>query len=188
MIGNSSDVDLDSVKRVYSHPQVFEQCKDFLKLHPQWDLIACTDTATAVLRVKENDDSQEAAIAGKEALELYGMALIRENIESSPRNFTRFVLISAGEFLGRDKNKTSLIFSVSDRPGSLHEVLKIFADHDINMVKLESRPIHGKPWEYMFYTDLEINIHRPEYSTVLEQLKNSTEFLKILGTYSKGSC
>ncbi len=188
MIGNSSDVDLDSVKRVYSHPQVFEQCKDFLKLHPQWDLIACTDTATAVLRVKENDDAQEAAIAGKEALELYGMALIRENIESSPRNFTRFVLISAGEFLGRDKNKTSLIFSVSDRPGSLHEVLKIFADHDINMVKLESRPIHGKPWEYMFYTDLEINIHRPEYSTVLEQLKNSTEFLKILGTYSKGSC
>jgi len=114
--------------------------------------VACQDTATAVLRVKENNDEAEAAIAGRAAAELYGMSVLKEGIETSPRNFTRFVVISAGEFIDVPKNKSSLIFSVSDQPGSLYEALKIFAERQINLVKLESRPIHSKPWEYLFYT------------------------------------
>lgn len=177
---------LDSIKRVYSHPQVFRQCKEFLELYPDWDLVACQDTATAVRRVKENRNPEEAAIAGKQAAELSGMSLLREAIETSPQNFTRFVVISRGEFLDGPKNKSSLIYSVSDQPGSLHETLKIFADRGINIVKLESRPIHGRPWEYMFYADVEADISDPACSSLLDDLKKTTEFLKILGSYAKG--
>ena len=181
-----SDTPLDKIKRVYSHPQVFRQCKEFLKAYPNWDLVASQDTATAVLRVKENQVEEEAAIAGREAAELYGMTLLRKGIETSPRNFTRFVVISAGDFLDGPKNKSSLIFSVSDEPGSLYEVLKIFAERQINLVKLESRPIHNKPWEYLFYTDIEADIHDLQYRSLLEELEKRTEFLKILGCYAKG--
>ncbi|MGO9568050.1 MAG: 3-deoxy-7-phosphoheptulonate synthase [Desulfomonilaceae bacterium] len=177
---------LNKIKRVYSHPQVFRQCKEFLKAYSNWDLIACQDTATAVLRVKENKDEEEAAIASREAAELYGMSLLKKGIETSPRNFTRFVVISAGEFLDSPKNKSSLIFSVSDRPGSLYEALKVFAERQINLVKLESRPIHNKPWEYLFYTDIEVDIHDSQYRSLLQELEKKTEFLKILGCYAKG--
>jgi 3-deoxy-7-phosphoheptulonate synthase len=139
-----------------------------------------------VLRVKENNDEAEAAIAGRAAAELYGMSVLKEGIETSPRNFTRFVVISAGEFLDVPKNKSSLIFSVSDQPGSLYEALKIFAERQINLVKLESRPIHSKPWEYLFYTDIEVDIHDSQYHSLLQELDKKTEFLKILGCYAKG--
>jgi prephenate dehydratase len=185
LVGHA-DTTIESIKRVYSHPQVFRQCKEFLELYPEWDHVSCQDTATAVRRVKENHNPEEAAIAGKQAAELYGMTLLREAIETSPRNFTRFVIISAGEFLDGPKNKSSLIYSVSDRPGSLHETLKIFAERGINIVKLESRPIHGRPWEYMFYADVEADISDPACQSMLEDLAKTTEFLKILGSYSKG--
>ncbi len=180
------DTTLERIKRVYSHPQVFQQCKEFLEAYPDWDLVACGDTATAVRRVKENNDPEEAAIAGKEAAELYGMSLVREGIETSPRNFTRFVVISSGAFLDGPKNKSSLIYSVSDQPGSLYETLKMFAERRINLVKLESRPIHSKPWEYLFYADIEVDIQDPQYRPLLEELQKKTEFLKVLGSYPKG--
>ncbi len=180
------DTPLDGIKRVYSHPQVFQQCKEVVEAYPDWDLVACKDTATAVRRVKENNDREEAAIAGREAAALYGMTLLREGIETNPRNFTRFVIISTGEFLEGPKNKSSLIYSVADQPGSLYETLKIFAERQINLVKLESRPIHSKPWEYLFYADIEVDLSDPEYRPLLEALDKKTEFLKILGSYAKG--
>jgi 3-deoxy-7-phosphoheptulonate synthase len=178
---------LDRIQRVYSHPQVFQQCREFLSRHPRWDLVACADTASAVQRVKENGDPQEAAIAGREAADLFQMAVLQEGIETNPRNFTRFVVIARDEFLEGPKNKTSLIYSVSDKPGSLYETLKIFAESRINLVKLESRPIHSKPWEYLFYVDVEEDILTPGYASLLEDLRHRTEFLKILGSYPKGS-
>ncbi len=96
------------------------------------------------------------------------------------------MVISAGEFLDGPKNKSSLIYSVSDQPGSLYETLKIFAERQINLVKLESRPIHSKPWEYLFYADIEVDIHDSQYRSLLEELEKKTEFLKILGSYAKG--
>jgi 3-deoxy-7-phosphoheptulonate synthase len=176
----------EKIKRVYSHPQVFRQCREFLEAYPNWDLVACKDTAMAVRRVKENNDEEEAAIAGREAAELYGMNILRQGIETNPRNFTRFVVISADEFLDGPKNKSSLIYSVSDRPGSLYETLKILAERQINLVKLESRPIHGKPWEYLFYADIEHDISDPAFRPALEELRKRTEFFKILGSYTKG--
>jgi 3-deoxy-7-phosphoheptulonate synthase len=178
---------LDGIERIYSHPQVFQQCREFLERHPNWDLIACKDTATCAMRVKESGNPKEAAIAGDEAAELYQMKVLKEGIETNPRNFTRFVVVSKKEFLEGPKNKSSMIFSVSDTPGSLHEALKVFAENNVNMVKLESRPIHSKPWEYLFYVDLEVDIYDEAHRHMLEELRSKTEFLKALGSYRKGT-
>jgi 3-deoxy-7-phosphoheptulonate synthase len=178
---------MESIKRVYSHPQVFQQCREFLEKHPDWDCVASKDTATAVQRVKENRDPEEAAIGSTEAAELSQMTVLREGIETNPRNFTRFVVIARQDLLEGPKNKSSIIYSVSDKPGSLHETLKIFAENSVNLVKLESRPIHSKPWEYLFYADVEIDITNEQYATLLNALESKTEYLKILGSYRKSS-
>lgn len=180
------DCSADLIKRVYSHPQVFQQCREFLEQHPDWDLVTCKDSATAARRVKENNDAAEVAIASKEAAELFQMSILQEGIETNPRNFTRFVVISRDRFLDGPKDKSSMIYSVSDTPGSLYETLKIFAERQINLVKLESRPIHSKPWEYLFYADIEVDIEDDKYQDLLAELKQKTEFLKVLGSYSKG--
>jgi 3-deoxy-7-phosphoheptulonate synthase len=177
---------LEGIRRVYSHPQVFEQCKRFLENHPNWDLVTLKDTASSVLRIKDDGDLTEAAIASKEAAKLCQMSILKEGIETNPRNFTRFVVISNGDFLEGPKNKSSLIYSVSDTPGSLYETLKVFAEDQINLVKLESRPIHSKPWEYLFYVDVEMDIEDERYRDVMEKLRSKTEFFKILGNYQKG--
>lgn len=182
-----SDTTMDSIKRVYSHPQVFQQCREFLEKHPGWDCVACKDTATAVQRVKESHDPEEAAIGSTEAAELFQMSVLKEGIETNPRNFTRFVVIARQDLLDGPKNKSSIIYSVSDKPGSLYETLKIFAENAVNLVKLESRPIHSKPWEYLFYADVEIDITDDHYAPLLSALKSKTEYLKILGAYRKSS-
>ncbi len=185
LIGKES-TEIDQIKTVYSHPQVFQQCREYLERHPEWDLVACQDTASSVQRVKESNNLHEAAIASKEAADLYNMSILEEGIETNPRNYTRFVVISKDEFLNGAKNKSSIIYSVSDKPGALYETLKIFADKQINLVKLESRPVHSQPWEYLFYVDVEIDIMDEKYRDVLEQLEEKTEFFKILGSYRKG--
>ena len=176
---------LAEIKRVYSHPQVFRQCREFLGNYPHWEQLAFSDTASAVQRIKENNDPQEAAIARKEAAQVFDLNILQEGIETNPRNFTRFVVISRNEFMEGSRNKSSLIFSVGDTPGSLCAVLKIFAENQINLVKLESRPIHSKPWEYLFYADVEVDIGNEQFRNILEELQGKTEYLKILGSYRK---
>jgi 3-deoxy-7-phosphoheptulonate synthase len=178
--------DLAQIKRVYSHPQVFEQCKDFLNQHPDWDLIASKNTASNVQRVKAKQDPAEAAISSKEAAKLYGMSILKQGIESNPRNFTRFVVISANDFPGEPKNKTSLIFSVSDQPGALFQVLKVFADNKVNIVKLESRPVRDRPWEYLFYLDFELDEQDQRYAGLLAALPAKATYFLNLGSYPKG--
>ncbi len=178
---------LEGIQRIYSHPQIFRQCKEFLEQHPAWDLVACRDTASSVSRVKDNSDPREAAIAGDEAARLHRMVVLKEGIEMNPRNFTRFVVISKKESLPGLKNKTSLIYSVSDRPGSLFESLRVFAEHRINLVKLESRPLLDRPWEYLFYVDVEVDMSDEPNRHLLEQLKAKTEYFKYLGSYQKGA-
>jgi 3-deoxy-7-phosphoheptulonate synthase len=177
---------MEAIQRVYSHPLVFQQCKEFLADHPDWDLIACKDTATCVRRVKDNRDPSEAAIAGRKAAELHQMTILQEGIETNPRNFTRFVVISKNCTLPGPKNKSSLIYSVSDSPGSLFETLRAFAEHRINLVKLESRPIHDRPWEYLFYADVEVDFSDEKNHSLLEELRGKTEYFKYLGSYQKG--
>jgi 3-deoxy-7-phosphoheptulonate synthase len=182
-----ADASIEGLERIYSHPQAFQQCREYLEKNPGWDLIACKDTATAVGRVKEGSDPKEAAIAGEGADQVVRLAILKEGIETNPRNFTRFVVISRNESLPGPQNKSSLIYSVSDKPGALFETLRIFALNDINIVKLESRPIHSRPWEYLFYVDLETDVTEESRRHILAELVEKTEFFKFLGSYNKGA-
>jgi len=175
--------DTNRIKRIFSHPQVFQQCRQFLERHADWEIVSVTDTARAVKQIKENGNLSDAAIAGMDAAETYGLSVLEAGIETNPRNYTRFVVISPHPLDSGKKQKSSLIFSTGNKPGALFETLKVFADNKINLVKLESRPIHGKPWEYMFYVDLEGDIEDAAFKPVLEKLSEKTDYVKILGSY-----
>jgi len=177
------DAEIEDIRRVLSIPLVFQQCRGFLDKYPEWEIVPVTDTAQAVQSVKESGNKADAAIAGGDAAEIYGMKVIEEGIETNPRNFTRFVIIGTGPVDKCEKKKSSIVFSTGNQPGALFETLKVFAENGINMVKLESRPIHGKPWEYMFYVDVEADIEAEGYRDFLKTLKQKTEYFKILGSY-----
>ena len=141
------------------------------------------DTVSAVRRVVEKDRPEEVAIGSKEAADHHGMVVIERGIETNPRNFTRFVVIGTEPLEKGPYRKSSIVFSAGNRPGSLFDLLKVFADNQINLVKLESRPIHGKPWEYMFYIDLEADVSSDSFGPVNALLESKTEYLKYLGSY-----
>lgn len=176
-------VEIENIKRVLSVSMAFQQCRQFLERHDGWELVMVKDTAGAVKAVSEAQSMTDAAIASKEATAIHGMEVIAEGIETNPRNYTRFVIISAGQLQKGPRSKSSIIFSTGNQPGALFEVLKIYADHGVNLVKLESRPIHGKPWEYMFYVDLEADAESKEFAPILDLLKAKTDYLKVLGSY-----
>ena len=176
---------VEELERVYSHPQAFQQCREFLEKNPGWDLVSYKDTASAIQKVKESGDPREAAI-GEGAEPLAGMEVLKEGIETNPRNFTRFVVITRNESIPGPKNKSSIIYSVSDKPGALFETLRIFAANNVNIVKLESRPIHSRPWVYMFYVDLEMDIAEESNKPIMDGLIEKTEFFKFLGSYNRG--
>ncbi|MFP3981786.1 MAG: 3-deoxy-7-phosphoheptulonate synthase [Desulfobacterales bacterium] len=173
---------LGDIRRVYSHPQVFQQCRQYIDRH-DWELVPVSDTAHAVRHIREQGDSSEAALAGRDAARIFEMEVIEAGIETNPRNYTRFVVIAREPLAGGEKQKSSLIFSTGNQPGALFEALKVFADNGINLVKLESRPIHGKPWEYMFYVDLEADVAAEAFAPVMTQLREKIDYLKVLGSY-----
>jgi 3-deoxy-7-phosphoheptulonate synthase len=174
---------VETIKRVFSHPQVFQQCRQFLDQHPGWELVSANDTARAVKQIREGGLPTDAAIASKEAAKIHAMEVIQEGIETNPRNYTRFVVIATEQLENGPRRKSSLIYSTGNRPGALYETLRVFAERGINLVKLESRPIHGKPWEYIFYVDLEVDIESPSFKPVLDELKKRTDYLRVLGSF-----
>ena len=180
------DTQLDEVKNVMAPPPAFQQCRVFLDNNPGMKIVPVNATGSAVKRVAESGEKTDAAIGSVEAAELFGMCVLEEAIEDNPRNFTRFVVIEKEPVNGGPKNKSSIVFSTSNKPGALFEVMKIFSENSINLVKLESRPIHGKPWQYMFYADLETDINDEKVKLALKTIENSTEFLKVLGRYNCG--
>lgn len=177
---NSSKQD---IKKILAPPPALSQCKNYLDQYPDIELVPVTATSSAVKQVKDLDDTSVAAIASGMAAQVFKMNILEESIEDNPRNYTRFAIIAVKEKGNRKANKSSIIFSTGNKPGSLFEVLKIFSDHQINMVKLESRPMLGKPWEYMFYVDIEADIKHESMTTVLSQLNEKSENLRILGRY-----
>lgn len=174
---------IEGIKRVFSHPQGFQQCRQFLDSHEEWELVSVTDTARAVTTIKESGITTDAAIGSQEEAVIHGMEILEEGIETNPRNYTRFVIIGRQYLPKRPRTKSSLIYSTGNQAGDLYKTLRIFADKGINLVKLESRPIPGKPWEYMFYVDLEADVESPELEPVLRELEEHTDYLKILGSY-----
>jgi prephenate dehydratase len=173
-----SNKPMSEIKRIYSHPQSFAQCKSFIAKHvPNAELIPVESTARGVIIAKENN---EAAIGTALAAKKYDMKIMRKYIEDNPNNYTRFLVLSKKQGNG---DKTSVVFSIKNDPGSLYDVLKAFSDEKINLTKIESRPSKRNPWEYIFYVDFEGNIQEKHVKKALQKLQNSTIFFKNLGSY-----
>ncbi|MDR2490094.1 MAG: 3-deoxy-7-phosphoheptulonate synthase [Spirochaetaceae bacterium] len=186
---------LETIKTVRSHSQGFAQCKDFLDAYPAWRYETWNNTAAAVLSIaalerEGRGDSTIAAIASEPAAVAHNLRILKNGIETNPQNYTRFVIITRkpGEAvpagLGRrEPDKASLVFSVQDEPGSLYACLEILNKHGINMTKLESRPILGQPWNYMFYIDIGMPNSKHELDAALSELAGKTTSLQLLGIY-----
>jgi chorismate mutase/prephenate dehydratase len=176
---------LDDIQRVYSHPQALAQSRKWLEANlPRAELIEVFSTAAAAEMARK--DGAGAAIASDLAADLYGLNRIQSRIEDYARNFTRFMVIgnSFGQRTGNDK--TSILFSIRDRVGALHRILKPFAERGINLTSIESRPSKIRAWDYIFYVDFEGYVDDPPSQEVLLHLQAECSMLKILGTYPKG--
>ncbi len=179
----SAGTSLEAIRKVWSSEAALQQCRQFLDRHPQWEVVPVNATTSAVRQLSEHSTPDHAAIGSREAAEIYNLSIIAEGIETNPRNFTRFVVIGKISLDQRPKTKSSIIFSTHNQPGALFEVMKIFSENNINLVKLESRPIHGKPWQYMFYADIEADVRTPELQAALDRVAAKSDYIKILGSY-----
>ena len=179
---------ISDIKKVLSHPQGLAQCREFLdKELPNAEQVPFFDTAGSVSYIKQTGDKSLAAIAGAPAAAYNKMEILREGIETNPKNYTRFYIISREENSKEFKsqfspNTTSILFNVSNESGALFKVLKILSDHGLNMKKLESRPIPGKPWEYSFFVEVEMN-DEEEFKNTIKLLKEKTTSFRVLGTF-----
>jgi chorismate mutase/prephenate dehydratase len=180
----SKEKDIGSVKEVYSHPQALGQCRKFLE-RLGCVVIASYDTAGSVKVLKEKDLPNAAAIASERAALVYGMNILARNIETDPHNYTRFLVIALEDHPKTGVDKTSIIFSTKHVPSALYKALEPFARRDINLTKIESRPIVGKPWEYNFYLDFEGHRMEGKVKEALGELEVNSTFLKVLGSYPK---
>jgi 3-deoxy-7-phosphoheptulonate synthase len=182
----------EDIRRVFSHPQGLAQCGRFLDAHPDWERVPYYDTAGSVRHVAEVGSKENAAIASEDAAQVYRLAVLRQGIETNVQNYTRFFVIAREEgelpleAASRSRRKASLCFAVADQPGALFAALQVLAAHGLNMQKLESRPIHGKPWEYLFYVDVNVPADSIVFDTCMRELKDVTEDLRVLGTYRAG--
>ena len=175
---------LEDIKVVYSHPQALAQCRSFLEDFDR-ELIPTYDTAGSVKMLKEKGLRDAAAIASERAANLYGMHILAKDIADNPENYTRFFILSSEDAKPTGKDKTSIIFSATHKPGSLYNALGEFARRDINLTKIESRPTKQTPWEYNFYLDFEGHRTEKRCTEALKALGNCTKFVKILGSYPK---
>ncbi|MBU3182241.1 prephenate dehydratase [Clostridium psychrophilum] len=174
---------LDNIKEVYSHPQGLEQSMEFLKGYKSWKLIPYKSTAKSAELVKDRNDKTLAAIASTKAAEIYDLEILQKNVNSNATNMTRFVVIGKDMESTLESNKISLVLSTTHKAGSLYHVLKHFAENNINLLKIESRPIKDKPWEYFFYIDFEGNINEDKIISSIKLIKKNSRYFKILGNY-----
>jgi prephenate dehydratase len=175
---------IGEIDRVFSHPVALAQCRRFLARHPRMESYAFYDTAGSVKQLVELRDRHAAAIASEAAAHFYGAQILESGIEDNAENFTRFFLVRRSGEAARDPeaNKISIAFSVENRPGSLVSTLSELSSLGTNLTKIESRPVHGKPWEYIFYVDCQI--HTPEEGTrALNALRPHCSMVKELGRY-----
>jgi len=178
---------LEGIVRAYSHWQALAQSEDFLAVH-HIEPVPVHDTAGAARLVAEGGRTDEAAVASVEAAAKFGLAVLAERIQTYPDNFTKFAVIGTRDAGLGTPDKTSLVMAVHDRPGSLLSSLRPFADHGINLTKLESRPRRGAPFEYLFYLDVERAAEDQALRAALDEVRLHTSMLKVLGSYpgSKG--
>ena len=186
-------VNLGEIRRVYSLPVALDQCQRFLQQHPEIEAVASYDTAGSVKMIMEAGKRDEAAIAGESAARAWGADILVAGVESNPQNFTRFVIVTRSgtptppeRFPSSGDKKTSIVFRISHTPGGLYQALTAFAEEKVNLTKIESRPIVGQPWEYVFYLDFLGDPGEPGVARALDRLRNQAESLRVLGSYPRG--
>ena len=177
-------VRFEAIRKVYSHPIALEQCRDFFRSHPRLHPESFYDTAGSVKHVVANQIADAAAIASAEAAGVYGARILKRSLEDDKQNYTRFVLIGRDERVMKNANKTSIAFALKNQPGALFKALSVFALRDIDLSKIESRPIRGRPWEYVFFVDL-LRGRDQAAAKALEHLREIADFVKVLGVYPR---
>jgi prephenate dehydratase len=176
---------LDSLKSVASHPMALAQCEHFFVAHPHLKRIPAEDTAGSVREVLARGDKTSAAIAGRRAAEHYGGVILASDIQDDPENFTRFFLLRAtseASSPAADAHKMSIALRLAHRPGALLASLEPFSRLGVNLLKIESRPIHGRPWEYQFFIDVEAD-SSSQLESALAEVRLATSDLRVLGLY-----
>ncbi|MDX9864395.1 MAG: prephenate dehydratase [Anaerolineaceae bacterium] len=176
---------LADIKRVISHPQGLGQCRQTLPTLVNAKPETVYDTAGAVKMVAAGSDIHLAAIASRRAAEIYGMNILAEGIEDNPSNFTRFLTISRSPVQPQGATKTTIVFSLKHQPGALYQALAAFANHDIDLTKIESRPLIGRPWEYLFYIDFAGACSHPETQKAIKMLETETLEMRVFGSYPR---
>ena len=178
---------LDQIQRVYSHPVALAQCRYFFETHPDIEAIPFYDTAGSVKQLMELRDRSSAGIASMQAAPHYGGEVLASGIEDNPENYTRFFLIRRRSEAQTDpaSDKVSLAFTVENRPGTLVEALQVFAGQGTNLTRIESRPVHGQPWHYVFYADYQLS-NPQSADAALELLGQHCSTVKELGRYRAG--
>jgi prephenate dehydratase len=180
-------VKLTDVRRVYSHPQALAQCERSLdELLPQAKRVATYDTAGSVKMLREEGTRDGAAIASRRAADFYQMSLLHGDLEDDPENYTRFLILSQEPVVPEGMAKTSIVFSIDNVPGALFKSLAVFALRDIDLTKIESRPLQGKPWQYFFYIDFAGSVHETACRNALNHLQEIATFFRVLGSYPRG--
>ncbi len=175
---------LGGIRTIYSQLQALGQCENFLSKVKNAKIEAVHDTAAAARFIRERRQHDAAAIASEQAARAYDLQILRRNVESDHRNYTRFIALSHKPIQPRGRAKTSLVFAAKNIPGSLFKALAVFALRDINLLKVESRPIIGKPWEYLFYLDVEGTPESDPLRQALNHLKEICTLVRVLGSYT----
>src|SRR5215472_6352664 len=179
-------VKLTDLRQVLSHPVALDQCRNFFRKHTQISSVAFYDTAGSVKHVTSNKIKDAGAIASRGAATEYGGEVLLTGLEDEKQNFTRFFLIQKGRNVAAKADKTSIVFSLKNVAGSLFKALSVFALRDLDLSKIESRPVRGKPWEYMFFVDLNSG-ENEIMEAALHHLEEIAGFVKVLGVYPRGS-
>ena len=174
---------IEEIKEVYSHPEALSQCTEFFAAHPEMEAMPYQDTARSVEYVKECNDHSKAALGSWRAREYYGMESLLPCVQDSDLNMTRFLIVTNKEETAKDADKISAIMVLKHRPGSLYNILGILSKNGVNILQLQSRPIPGKIFQYMFYIDFSGNTSAREIREVLKELEQRCEEIRILGCY-----
>jgi prephenate dehydratase len=177
-------VKMEDIRRVISHPQALAQCDRYLRSRG-WKSEVFYDTAGAVKHLSTSGDKDSAAIGSIRASEVYNMQVLAEGIEDNPANFTRFQAISKQPTRPGEDAKTTIVFTLKNEPGSLFKALSVFALRNIDLTKIESRPLVGTPWEYLFYIDFASSTEQPNVTRALSHLEEYAKTLRILGSYRR---